>query len=298
MTMTGSTVHGHKTAMRWWMQCACAAVALYALVFLLAGCGPNLLIFQPPRSSYAEGANIIKVATADGNVLAAVHYPCSNATYTLLYSHGNGEDIGWLDTLFKWYNELGFSVFAYDYRGYGLSTGTPDEEECYADADAVFAYVTNVCRVPPERIIVHGRSLGGAMAVHLAATQPVAGLIMESTFLTAFRVVTRVPLVPDVMDRFRSMDRIPSVRCPVLVIHGLDDWVISPWHGEKLYELAPGPKMSLWVANAGHNDVVKVAREDYGNVMKEFAGLVAAQQAAEGTPDATSAQARASFPGR
>ena len=95
--------------------------------------------------------------------------PCSNATYTLLYSHGNGEDIGWLDELFKWYNELGFSVFAYDYRGYGLSTGTPDEDECYADADAVFAYLTNAYHVPPERIIVHGRSLGGAMAVHLAS---------------------------------------------------------------------------------------------------------------------------------
>ena len=91
---------------------------------------------------------------------------------------------------------------------------------------------------------------------------------MESTFLTAFRVVTRVPLVP--IDKFRSMDLIGSVRCPVLVIHGLDDWVISPWHGEKLYELAPEPKMCLWVPGAGHNDVVKVAREEYGKTMKNF----------------------------
>ncbi len=119
---------------------------------------------------------------------------------------------------------------------------------------------------------MYGRSLGGAMALWVAAHAPVAGLVLESPFYTAYRVVTQAPLVP--FDKFSNKDEIGRIRCPVLVIHGLDDWIIQPWHGRELYARAPEPKRCLWVEGAGHNDVIAVAGARYDEALREFVALV------------------------
>jgi fermentation-respiration switch protein FrsA (DUF1100 family) len=99
-----------------------------------------------------------------------------------------------------------------------------------------------------------------------------AGLILESSFVTAFRVVTRIPLVP--FDKFRNIYKIKQVQCPVLVIHGRDDKTIPFWHGEKLFEAANEPKLNFWVDGAGHNDLFWVAGNRYWDMIKEFTGVI------------------------
>ena len=122
--------------------------------------------------------------------------------------------------------------------------------------------------VPPERIILHGQSLGGAVAADLAARRPVDGLILESTFVSAVRVVTVVPMP---FDPFNTLGKLKSISCPILVIHGRADRIIKFWHGEKLYDNANEPKQFLWVDNAGHNDLSMVAGEQYEQKLKNFA---------------------------
>lgn len=110
----------------------------------------------------------------DGVTLSAVHLPNPQAVYTVLFSHGNAEDIRDVAPLLNEIHESGFAVFAYDYRGYGSGDGVPTEENAYKDIDAAYAYVTGTLGVAPARIIAYGRSVGGGPAVDLASRWPLA----------------------------------------------------------------------------------------------------------------------------
>lgn len=167
-------------------------------------------------------------------------------------------------------------MLAYDYSGYGLSTGRPSERAAYADVDAAYDHLTRTEGVPPERIIAHGRSLGGGVAADLASRRPVAGLVLESTFTTIHGVVSGFPLVP--FDRFRTWSKLPRVRAPVLVIHGTEDEVIGFAHGQRLFQRAPSPKRHYWVRGAGHNDLTWVAGDEYWRVMQDFAASLPAEE--------------------
>ncbi len=249
----------------------------YVLLMIIA-CGfADRLMFHPHESSYADTDDIIKLTTADGVKISAMYFANPAAKFTILHSHGNAEDMGDLIGIYREISNAGFNVLAYDYNGYGTSEGTPGEKAAYADIDAAYDYLTGELHVPPERIIVLGRSIGGGPAVDLAARRPVGGLVLESAFVSAFRTVTRVPLLP--WDKFENLKKLPSVKCPVLVIHGDRDSLVAPWHGKRLYEAAPGEKQCLWVEGAGHNDLVWVAGERYARALQDFAALVEKENA-------------------
>ena len=234
------------------------------------------IAFQPPPSTYRDTGEVIKIKVANGNMISALYLPNENATYTILYSHGNGEDLGLARKLLENLRQSGFSVLAYDYEGYGTSTGSPSEQNVYQDIDAAYNYLTNILHVAPHRIIAHGRSLGGAAAIDLAARQPVAGLILESTFVSGSRIFNPFPIFP--FDMFRNGDKLQTVKCPVLVIHGQSDKQIGFRHGERLYELASEPKMFLWVESAGHNDLTYVAGAKYDKALQDFQIMVSNNQ--------------------
>lgn len=248
---------------------------VYIFLGLFAWWGAEALIFQPPPSSYQDDDEHVKLQSGD-ETITAVHLANPDARYTLLFSHGNAEDIGHLSPLLKVIRSWGFSVFAYDYRGYGTSTGRPSEEGAYKDAEAAYRYLVEELDVQPEHIIAHGRSLGGATAVEIASQNPVGGLILESSFVSAYRVMTQWKLYP--FDQFENLSKIDQVDSPVLVIHGKQDRVIPFWHGQKLFEQAPEPKQSLWVNTAGHNNLFQQAGDRYREALNQFISLIEQEQ--------------------
>jgi len=245
------------------------AVFAYAVLLIYAWLCSDRLIFLPPPATYADSPEILKLHTPDGVTLAARYLPNPSARYTLIYFHGNAEDLGRLEpTLRELHDRLGVSVFGWDYRGYGLSGGKPGEAATLRDAYTVLAYVTGTLGVPPERIILYGSSVGSGPAVEAAASHRVGGLILRSAFTSAFRVMTQVRILP--FDKFNNLGKLPRVTCPVLVIHGTADETIPFSHALKLYAAAPGPKYRLWVEGAGHNDLLETAGEDYWRALREF----------------------------
>jgi fermentation-respiration switch protein FrsA (DUF1100 family) len=227
--------------------------ALYISLLVFALFFSESMIFFPHPSSYADSDEVLKIKTVSGNQISALYLPNVSAKFTLLVSHGNAEDLGddrpWLEDL----RRAGFSVFAYDYEGYGTSQGKATEKAVYQDEAAAYDYLAINLRTPPERIVIFGRSVGSGPATYIAARRPAAGLILQSPFVSAFRVLTRIPVLP--FDRFPNGKNIRHVHCPVLIMHSHADTVIGFWHGQKLYDLANEPKQFFWAKNADHNDM-------------------------------------------
>ena len=229
-------------------------------------------LFQPSFASYDDTDEILKVPVGEGDTLSALWLPNSNAVFTVLHSHGNAEDIGFLRSHLEDVVDRGFSVFAYDYRGYGTSSGAPSERNAEEDADAAYRYLTAELGIPPERIIVHGRSVGAALAILLAQKHPVAGLVSESGFVSAFRVITRIRIFP--VDKFPNLSRIANVTCPKLFIHGTEDLTIPAWHSQALFEEAGEPKRIVWIEGADLDDLLVVGKDLYWQAWADFQTLL------------------------
>ena len=244
-------------------------IFVYLGLFIIAWLFPNKVLFRPPPASYSDDSSIIKLRTSDGETISAKFYENDTAVFTILFSHGNAEDIGSIEPFILRLRENGFSVLVYDYHGYGTSAGSPSENNTYRDIKAAYAYLIETRKIPADRIILHGRSLGGGAAVDLASREPIGGLVLESTFTSASRVLTNIRIIP--FDKFENINKIASIKCPVLVIHGKRDWTIPFHHGEKLFAAANEPKTSLWIDNAGHNNLFDVASGKYLNAIRSFA---------------------------
>ncbi len=255
-----------------WKRLMRSIIFIYAFLCFYAFFFSERLIFQPPSSSQNDTREVIKVSSANGLKISAVHFPNPQAKYTILYSHGNAEDLSGILWVMGEILESGFAVFAYDYQGYGTSQGKPSEYNSYRDIEAAYNYLTLQLGVPAKQIIVYGRSVGGGPAIDLASRQTVGGLVVESSFVSAFRVLTRIPILP--FDKFVNIDKIGKVRSPVLVIHGKADEVVRFWHGEQLFGASNEPKLNFWVEGAGHNDLMDVAGDRYAETLRKFAKLV------------------------
>lgn len=241
---------------------------IYLALFIFALFFSDRIIFQPPASGYQDTSAVLKLTSRNGKRLSAVYLPNEKARYTILYSHGNAEDLGGLRPILDEICKLGFNVFAYDYQGYGTSEGRASETCAYEDVEAAYDYLTTEMGLAPGQIISYGHSVGSAVAIDLAARKPVGALICESAFITAFRVVTRMPILP--FDKFKNLAKIGKVNCPVLIAHGKQDRVVASWHGEKLFALARQPKRLFLIERAGHDDVMMFAGKQYLEALREF----------------------------
>lgn len=259
-----------------WTRLVRSLLLIYALFAIYVYFRADSMIFLPQSASYQDTTDILKISVSDTEQISALYLPNSSSQYTLLYSHGNAEDLGDIRPVLERLHSWGFSVFAYDYRGYGTSDGQPSERRAYQDIETAYRYLTEQLQVPPEQVILYGRSLGGASVIDLATRYPVAGLILESTFTSAFRVVVPFPLLP--FDKFSNLSELQKIDCPVLVMHGHADQTIPISHGQTLYEAASEPKMSLWVAEASHNDFTWTAGERHQQALLSFQELIEAQQ--------------------
>ncbi|MEO1401316.1 MAG: alpha/beta hydrolase [Cyanobacteria bacterium J06635_1] len=204
--------------------------------------------------------------------------PSEASSRVLLYLHGNGENISANLNHAHRYQQMGFSVLLFDYRGYGLSSGPfPLEKRVYEDAATAWQYLTTQRQIAPENIWIYGHSLGGAIAVDLAVKHPeAAGLIVESSFSAMRQAVDAtdqyrwIPVDLILTQRFDSVAKLPNLKMPVLFIHGLEDDTIPATMSQDLYAAAPTPKTLWLVPGANHSDVATVAGEDYFNQVKAF----------------------------
>jgi fermentation-respiration switch protein FrsA (DUF1100 family) len=260
------------------------ALLIYAAFAVFAWLVSDRMMFMPPSPSYTRARlPIVMLPTVSGDSIATLYLPNPRAAVTLLYSHGNAEDLGQLAPWLEQYQRDGFSVLAFDYRGYGASTGGPPSTVgAIRDLETVYRHAVGELGIRPSSIVLLGRSVGSGPATDVAARLPVGGLVVESGFVSAFRVLTRVALLP--FDKFENRRTIRRVRCPVLVIHGTRDEVIPFSHGQQLYEAANQPRQSLWVEGAGHNDLLSVGDARYWAALRQFAQLVAARENAGATP--------------
>jgi len=257
-------------------QTALTIIIAYPALVLYALLVRNSLMFIPPKPSYHDTQEIIKLTTEDGTRISALYLKSQKAKYTLLYSHGNAADIGTLNNYLQWLRSLGFSIFTYDYQGYGTSEGHPSPGNCIEDVNAAYEYLIHTLKVPPDRIISMGQSLGAAIALDLATRKPVAGVILESPFLSAYRVYTQIPIL--LFDVFNNLPKIKKLHSPVLIIHGTADKMVWFWQAEKIFGAANEPKQHLWVQGANHFNVVFIAREKYVVALHQFLKLIETKQ--------------------
>jgi hypothetical protein len=191
--------------------------------------------------------------SSDGELVAD---PSSRPT--LLYFYGNGQCLGTsvheIDTI----RHLGLNVLAADYLGYGLSGGSPSESGCYAVADAAYEHLLHRRDVDPKNLLMGGFSLGGAVAIDLASRHACSGLIVSSTFTgMTDMAAAQYPYIPTSLllrHRFRSIAKIPRVRCPILIANGRFDDLISPDMADALARVAIG-RVDRIAMNAGHDDI-------------------------------------------
>lgn len=245
-------------------------IATYLILVIFGWLIANKLIFPAPSPSYPkEGTpGFFYLTTENGLKVTATHLSNEKTTHTLLYFHGNGEDLGYCLPTLQALQQNGWDVLAVDYPGYGQSAGKPTEKNTYAAAQALYDYATGELKLPPEELVLYGRSLGGGPAFWLAEREPVAGVITEGTFTSTFRVMTFSRILP--WDKFDNLARVDKIGVPLLVIHGMKDRTIPFSHGEKLYATAESPKYRLWVEEAGHNYLVDVAGAKYWDALESF----------------------------
>eukprot|EP00549_Striatella_unipunctata_P009565 CAMPEP_0118707188 /NCGR_PEP_ID=MMETSP0800-20121206/21035_1 /TAXON_ID=210618 ORGANISM="Striatella unipunctata, Strain CCMP2910" /NCGR_SAMPLE_ID=MMETSP0800 /ASSEMBLY_ACC=CAM_ASM_000638 /LENGTH=254 /DNA_ID=CAMNT_0006609927 /DNA_START=161 /DNA_END=922 /DNA_ORIENTATION=+ len=223
----------------------------------------NSLLFKPPTGTTPPPTmRLMMLDTSKGTRISVCMIRKRSASVTVLFSHGNAEDLNlsyaWMKRLSR---DVNVNVIGYDYTGYGRSTGKPTEQNCYADIEAVYKFLLEDQKINPEQIVLYGRSLGSGPSCYLAQKtslegRPVAGMILHSPFASVYRVVIDVGFTM-VGDKFSNIDRIEKVQCPVFIIHGRVDEVVPFEHGKALYDALPRRYRAapFWVDGMGHNDL-------------------------------------------
>jgi len=225
----------------------------------------------------------------------------------VLYLHGSRWDLTGQLFRIEQVHALGFSVLAIDYRGFGKSSGElPSEATVYEDAEIAWERFVTLQPDPTKRFI-YGHSLGGAVAIDLAArlseqtprasAVPARGLIVESTFTTLGDIarsltVSWLPMETLLTQKFDSLKKITHVRLPVLIVHGVDDRMVPSRFSQELYDAAGDPKKLLLVDGATHNNSMRMGNAEYREALREMFGLGATepgpeQQAQRGKRPAT-----------
>ncbi len=262
-----------------WIHILGPAVAVYLVVMAAFVIFQKRFLYRPSRRVRHTPAELgleydnLHLTAADRIRLHAWYLPCREARATVLFCHGNKGNIGDRLESVKLFQKLGLNALLFDYRGYGESEGIPGEQGTYRDAEACWKYLTEERGVPAESLFLFGRSLGAAVAIHLAARKPCAGLIAESTF-TSFPEIgaVRFPWLPvKLFSRYRydSLREIRNVRVPVLIAHSPDDELIPFTHAERLHEAANEPKFFTRLTG-GHAKGFVLSGQSYEKALGAF----------------------------
>lgn len=255
------------------------AAAAYVGLCILLFFRQSRMVYFPLAKVLATPADAglayerVSLVTADGVRLAGWYVPCEKARGTVLMCHGNGGNIGDRLHPIGLFHELGLNVLIFDYRGYGESAGKPSEEGTYQDARAAWQYLTEKRNIPSDKIVVFGRSLGGAVAADLAGRVKPAVLILEATFTSIPNMGAKIyPWLPIRLlcrYHYNTLARLERIHCPVLVAHSRDDEMIPFEHGRKLFAAAREPK-TFFELTGDHNEGEVLTSPTYRQALDTF----------------------------
>ena len=228
--------------------------------------------WEPPAAIGFEEAHF---TTDDGVALHGWFKDVPERRAVVLFMHGNAGNVAtWAGSAHGLSDRERVAILVFDYRGYGKSTGLPDEAGIYADARAARSWLARRTQIREEDVVLLGRSLGGGVAVQLASELPPRGLILMNTFTSAPAAAQSFfPLVPTswiMTQRYDSLSKIGKYEGPLLMTHGEKDKVIPVAQGKALYAAAGSTQKQLILDPAGgHNDP---PTEEYLTALSEFWG--------------------------
>ncbi len=215
----------------------------------------------------------VSLTTSDNERLHGWYVPAANSKGVLLFFHGNAGNISHRLESIEIFHELDLDILIIDYRGYGQSTGKATEQGTYLDAQAAWDYLINSRRIPADRIIVFGRSLGGAVGAWLGAQHTPAAVIIESSFSSGVDMAHRLyPFLPVRLItrlKYPVADYAARLKCPVLVVHSRHDEIIPFTMGQAIHAAVKQQKKFLEL-RGDHNNGFLISQEDYIAGLKDF----------------------------
>ena len=235
------------------------------------------ILFMPPLKVHDDDTGYDDdkfLTTAHGSQIQVKILKQNDNYLYMIISHGNAENIyivnEWVTKILKHFVNVNFVM--YEYTGYRLNheNFSCSEQFCYNDAEAVYEYVTKELKIPPERIVIFGRSLGSGPSCYLAEKhKKVAGLILISGFMSVYRVAFKFRwTLPG--DMFPNIDRIKNIECPVCIIHSIKDEIVPFYHARQMLKYSKNKFPPLYIDGTNHNDIDKNSDDAYKHMQKFF----------------------------
>jgi fermentation-respiration switch protein FrsA (DUF1100 family) len=264
-----------------WIYLLCLALAVVVSFYLFYPKVEDFFVFFPQKKFdfVPEGFRLtyrdVYFDTEDGKSLHGWFFPLPQGGPVILYCHGNAGNISHrLDQVSRLLGK-NLQVFMFDYRGYGRSVGSPSEKGIYADGVAAYDYLVAKEGLSPDNIVLYGHSLGAAVVVEVALRRKVKSLILESAFTSTREMAKTMFLFwffsPFVPVHYNSVEKLPRIQVPVLIMHGEADEIVPFSLGERLYGAARAPKFFFPLKGAGHNDTYLVGGDAYFERFAVFA---------------------------
>jgi len=250
------------------LMLATAAIVFFAIYARQSA--NDFLYRPPPKSSYEPDEEFQFFSAKDGK---KIHFFWANdkqSARTALYFCGSGEDLAAAMPLLSSYQLRGFNVASIEYRGFGYSEGKPSQAALFEDGLAIYDFIAGEIGGDESSMILHGHSLGGAVAMEIAARRKPGALILESSFNSAYSVLLGMDWIPG--DLYRNKAKAENVACPVLLIHGENDSIVPL---ANVVDLASGfPEQDrvsrYFVSGGGHSDLPAVAGIGYWSSIESF----------------------------
>ncbi len=247
-----------RRTLRWLAMLGIVYVAVAVLLMLLE----DRLVYlaRPASAGWVKPGKLqvddVQFTSADGTKLHGWWVPVEGGEGAILFCHGQGGNLSSRVELLQRLKRLNKPILIFDYPGFGHSEGEPTEAGCYAAGDAAYDWLVQEKKIPPSRIVLLGKSLGGAIATDIASRRPHRALVLVMTFTTiADAGQHRFFFLPTSLlmhNRFDNLSKIAHCPGPVFLAHGTEDRTIPIGQSETLYEAAPSPKRFVPMKGVGH----------------------------------------------
>jgi fermentation-respiration switch protein FrsA (DUF1100 family) len=250
----------------WALKILVFFVAVYLLLVTVMVVFQRHLMYFPTQQWSVDPARhnitVVKYPTSDGLMLTSWYVPPQGDKPVFVLFHGNAQNISSWISVPEYFTKRGYGFLLAEYRGYGGNPGSPSEKGFYNDGRAAMTWLMNNQKIPENKIIVYGMSVGSGTASQMAFEyKDIKALVLEAPFTSAVNEAGDVyPLLGPfkylVFDKFDNISKAPSFRMPVIVLQGSADEVIPPTHGKALYDaLITTVKKYVLLPGGHHNDL-------------------------------------------